>query len=187
MSKVKWSKISRGDVIDLRGVAWTVEKIKPKGKKAKVTIRSGSRSADAKVLLADKVKLSSSAPEKPKAKKPQKVSATPPKPAEGDPWETQQDRIERKLNEILGAKLVGEATDEDAGYYVPMPDVSTIASHLLIFHGGIPETAHGDEGAMMTGHQYLHQLAEDGKSDFTINHWHTEKRPTTGKKSKKKG
>ncbi|QDP45551.1 hypothetical protein SEA_FUZZBUSTER_67 [Microbacterium phage FuzzBuster] len=190
MSKVKWSKVKRGDVVEAGGVAWTVEKIKEKGKRAKVTIRNGSRVAESKVLLADKVKLvpapADETPRKARAQKPQRATATPPKPAHGDPWETRQDRIEKQLEEVLGARLAGESTDTAKGYYVPMPDVTNIASHLLFFHGSIPETARDDEGAMLAGHAYLHQLAEAGDVEFAVNHWHTEKRPTTGKKSKKK-
>jgi len=180
VSKVKWSKVRRGDVVEAGGIAWTIEKIKTKGKGAKVTIRNGSRVAESKVKLADKVKMATAAPVA-KQKKAKSKPTAPPAPATGDPWETQQDRIERKLDEILGARLVGEATDPEAGWYVPPPDVTTIASHLLLFHGGIPEVAHGDEAVMLRGHEGEHALALEGMP-LHVNHWHTEKRPTTGKK-----
>lgn len=184
MAKVKWSKVKRGDVVEAGGIAWTVEKIKTKGTHAKVTIRNGSRVAESKVSLADKVKLApaEAAPSKPS--KPKRPAKKPPAPAHGDPWETQQDRVERKLDEILGAKLVGEG--DSRGFYVPVCDVTTIASHLLIFHGGIPEAARGNEEAMLVGHLAEHQLALDGRVDLKVNHWHTEKRPTSGKKKSKK-
>ena len=178
--KRKWSKVSRGDVIDLRGVAWTVEKIKPKGKKAKVAIRSGSRTADAKVLLADRVKVSEvvSAPAGPK-KKP-RASATRPKPAHGDPWETQQDRVERKLDQILGARLVGESTDGGSSYYVPPVTVATVRAHMMVFHGDPARDA--TEVQLLERHEAEHKAATSGAA-LAVAHWHTEKRPTTGKKS----
>ena len=183
--KRKWSKVSRGDVIDLRGVAWTVEKIKPKGEKAKVAIRSGSRTADAKVRLADKVRIverrATSAPQKPaKAKPPQRMPPTRPKPAHGDPWETQQDRVERKLDQILGARLVGESTDGGSSYYVPPVDVQTIRAHMMVFHGDPARDA--TEVQLLERHEAEHKASASGAA-LAVAHWHTEKRPTTGKKS----
>lgn len=181
----KWSKIKAGDRIELGGRDWTVEKIKPKGKRLRVSVRSGAHRAESKVDPSEKVHLAGDK-EKPRqsqaragSNKPQPTR--PPRPADGDPWETQQDRMERKLDEILQARLIGEATDEDAGYYVPPVDVSTIASHLAIFHGADP-SEHGGEGEMLDAHTAEHLRAEAGKATLAINHWHTKKRPTKGKK-----
>ncbi len=186
--KKKWSKVERGDVVQLGGREWTVEKIKPKGKVLRVSVRSGSHRADSKVDPSDKVAIAEprstkpSRPAKPKTPPPTK----PPKPATGDPWETQQDRIERQLGQILGARLVGEATDVDAGYYVPNVDVTTVAAHVAIFHGGVPEQHRGDEAELVGWHAREHIAAEGGDRLFEVNHWHSEKRPTTGKKKGKK-
>lgn len=178
MSKRKWAKVRRGDVVELGGREWTVEKIKPKGKHLRVDVRSGGHTASSKVDPDEKVRLAGGEPKRPRT--------TPPKPATGDPWETQQDRIERKLDEILHARLVGEATDTDVGYYVPPVDVTTIASHMAIFHGGIPDAAEGDEARMLELHSRAHVATEAGDETLAINHWHTDRRPTTGRKGSKK-
>jgi len=186
--KKKWGKVERGEVVELGGREWTVEKTKLKGKKLRVTVRSGSHRAESKVDPADKVTIAEARSTKPPArsKKPKPPPTSPPKPATGDPWETQQDRIERKLGQILGARLVGESTDTDAGYYVPNVDVTTVAAHLAIFHGEVPEQHRSDEAALVGFHAREHIAAEAGDRLFDINHWHTEKRPTTGKKKGKK-
>ena len=187
--KKPWSKIRKGDVLDLGGREWTVEKIKPGKKKAEVKIRHKSNVVRDTVKLADKVRIAErSAPPAPrKAEKPappKKMPKKPPQPAHGDPWETQQDRIEKKLDEILGAKLVGESTDGERTYYVPPVDVTTVASHLLIFHGGVDP--HEDGAGMLKRHAAEHEAAEHGETTLTMPHWHTEQRPTTGKKKGKK-
>lgn len=187
MSKTKWSKVRAGQSVELGGRTWLVEKIKPKGKRGmKVAVRSGARAAESVVDADEKVRVVEAAPaaERRPAKK---ATKKPPKPAHGDPWETQQDRIERKLNEVLGARLVGEATDPDAGYYVPMVDETNVAGHLAIFHGGIPEEMREkDESALVGYHAALHVAAVENGDRFSENHWHTEKRPTTGAKKKGK-
>lgn len=181
--KLKWRKVEPGQTVMLSGREWLVESIKPKGKKRmKVSVRSGAHAATSTVEADEKVRVVErldvrSAPSKKHKPAPRKL----PKPADGDPWETQQDRIEKKLDKILGARLVGEATDVDAGYYVPPVDATTVAAHLAIFHGGIPEDAQGDEQRMIESHARAHMLGAD---DLAVNHWHTELRPTT--KGKKK-
>lgn len=187
--KKTWSKIRKGDVLDLGGREWTVEKIKPGKKKAEVKIRHKSNVVRDTVKLADKVRIAErSAPAAPrKAEKPappKKMPKKPPQPAHGDPWETQQDRIEKKLDEILGAKLVGESIDGERTYYVPPVDVTTVAAHLLIFHGGVD--AHEDAAGMLHRHAAEHAAAERGETTLAMVHWHTEQRPTTGKKKSKK-
>jgi hypothetical protein len=100
----------------------------------------------------------------------------PPKKAKGDPWETQADRIETMLGDVLGARLVGESLDTGAGYYVPPTDVSTIKAHLLIFHPGTDLTA--TEGDLLEWHGIQHTDARAGIITLAINHWHTERRPS---------
>ncbi|WP_369676138.1 hypothetical protein, partial [Enterococcus faecium] len=101
----------------------------------------------------------------------------PPEKPKGDLWETPVGRIERKLDAILGARLVGEATDENAGYYVPPVDSSTVAAHLVLFHGGIPEACDDDEAKMLAAHDAQHAAALKGEGILSSQHWHSEKRP----------
>lgn len=204
MSKKTWADVSKGDAVELGGREWIVAKIKPKGKKAKVKVEHKGRSAKSVVKLADKVKLVARAKDRDPlhdrdgaqrrwAKKseqtfdrPRGVSAglepgnakktKPPAPATGSPWDTPADRIERKLDEILGARLVAETPDAKVGYYVPPVDITTIASHLAVFHGGIPDAVADDEAKMLAVHRAQHDAALKG-SPLAVNHWHTEKRP----------
>lgn len=182
MTRKTWAKIRRGDVVELGGRDWTVERIKAGKKKADVRVRSGSRTAESRVRLDEKVRIA--APPKPE-KKPKRPAATPPKTPHGDPWETQQDRVERKLDELLSARLVGESTDGGEAYYVPPVDVTTIAAHLAIFHAATYDQSL-TAGEMLAQHEREHAAALAGDHDLVPHHWHTELRPTTGKKGKKK-
>lgn len=101
---------------------------------------------------------------------------TPPEKANGDLWETQTDRVERKLDEILQARLVAISKDQ-TGWYVPPVDSSTIAAHLALLHGGIPEACDDDESKMLRAHEAQHAAALKGEGVLEVNHWHTEKRP----------
>lgn len=203
MSKKTWADVGKGDAVKLGGREWVVAKIKPKGKKAKVVVEHKGRTAESVVKLADKVKLVArradrdplhdrdgaqrrwakkseqtfdkpAAPTGLPAGNPKKTK--PPAPATGSPWETPADRIERKLDEILGARLVAETPDAKAGFYVPPVDITTIAAHLALFHGGIPEMCVDDEARMLVAHRAQHDSALRG-IPLTVNHWHTEKRP----------
>lgn len=101
----------------------------------------------------------------------------PPKKPGPDLWETPANKTERMLGELLSARLVGESTDEDAGYYVPPVDASIVASHLALFHGGIPEACNDDEARMLGAHEAQHAAAKRGEGVLAVNHWHTATRP----------
>lgn len=204
MSKKTWADVKKGDVIELGGREWSVVKIKAKGKKATVDVSHKSRTASSSVKLADKVtivkrrkdadplrdrdgaqrrwakpsEVEKAAPNGASAGlKPGKAKQTkPPEAATGSPWETPADRIEKKLDEILGARLIAETGNEKLGYYVPPVDITTIAAHLAVFHGGIPEAVDDDEAKMLAVHRAQHDAALKGAA-LAINHWHTEKRP----------
>lgn len=100
----------------------------------------------------------------------------PPTRPEGDVWETPHGKVERMLDDLLSARLVAEAKDDAVGYYVPPVDVSTVASHLTLFHGGIPSACE-DEGAMMRAHEAQHAAAAKSEGILATNHWHSERRP----------
>lgn len=97
-----------------------------------------------------------------------------PAKATGGPWETRRDQAEEVLATI-GARLVGEAADENAGYYVPPVDVETVAAHLLIFHG-VDGTAYDSAADALTLHDQHHADAKTGGVMQTV-HWHTKQRP----------
>lgn len=185
--KKRWGVIRKGDILDLGGKPWTVEKIKPGKRKAEVKIRHRGNVVKDTVRLDDKVRVlerasasQRSAPAASEPVKPRPMPTEPPKKATGNPWETQQDRIEQKLDEILGARLVGESKDGGETYYVPPVDGSTVASHLLIFHAEGPQPGETVEDMLMR-HGEEHKAAERGEASLRVTHWHTEKRPKGSK------
>lgn len=189
----KWSKIMKGDRIELRGREYEVVKIKAKGSTAKVTVRGGGSIFESKVRLSDKVAIVTTPlhdrggsqtrwakPSEVKHRPSRGLSAgdpsvkTPPSKPSADPWETPRDKAERRLGDILGAHLVAETDDETAGYYVPPVDVSTIAAHLVLFHGTAVKEYRIDD--MLELHNNEHAAALKGVA-LKTNHWHTETRP----------
>lgn len=200
--KTTWADVKKGDTVELAGKPFRVVKMKAKGRKAKVTVdRGNGREYSSLVKLADRVAITARKGDRgplydgngtaqrwatkrearevltePKGLPSGDSSITkPPKKATGDPWETQADRIEKRLDDLLQARLVGETHDENAGYYVPPVDASTVAAHLALFHGGI-QAACEDEGAMLAAHAAQHDEAKRG-IPLAVNHWHTAKRP----------
>jgi hypothetical protein len=209
MSKKTWADVKKGDVVKLGEREWLVAKIKPKGKKATVVVELKGRRAESTVKLAEKVTIVTKgdgtkrgplhdangtsqrwATRKEHDRELGNVTTTlptgdsavskAPAKAGADVWDRPSDKIEKKIDELLGARLVGESTDESAGYYVPPVDVSTIASHLALFHGGIPDAAADDETRMLVAHDAQHAEALRG-APLAVNHWHTKTRPEAGR------
>lgn len=188
----RWAKVEKGDVVELKGRDYEVVKIKAAGKKAKVKVRGKGGEFTAEVKLTDKVKRvpdplydedgrmrrwakPSEVKHAPKVAPGDPAQTKPPKKPSGDPWETRRDKVERRLEEMLGAHLVGESTDESKGYYVPPVDVSTIASHVALFHNIDPSQYGVDD--LFELHGLEHAQAEDQSVTLHVNHWHTETRP----------
>ena len=195
-----WADVGKGDIVELSGRPYTVVKIKKRDDgTAKVTVvRGGGQDYSSVVELDAAVTISGSGAAKPLrrstpvdprgdsgARPP--ASATlpvgdstmtgPPEPATGRKWSKQADDVERRLGDLLQARLVGESKDEAAGYYVPPVDVATVAAHLALFHGGIPDSC-ADEGSMVAAHEDQHTEALHG-TPLPVNHWHTERRPAS--------
>lgn len=202
-TKTTWADVKKGSIVELSGREYRVVKIKPKGKKAAVMVETKGRYAESKVKLSDRVTIvkkgdgtkrgplydeGGTARRWATKKEAAEVGVTglpagdstvtkaPEKGKRGDPWERPVDRIERKLDDLLQARLVGISTDESAGYYVPPVNVTTVAAHLALFHGGIPEAVSDDEGKMLAVHEAQHAEALKG-SPLAVNHWHTKTRP----------
>ena len=199
MSKSTWADVQKHDVVELGGRRYRVVKAKLKGKRVNVMLEAKGRYFESDVKAKDRVDVvranggnkagplldergqaqrwatKSEAREVGVGLKPGDAAQTkPPAKAKGDVWDRPADRIERKLDELLSARLVGISTDEDAGYYVPPVDVATVASHLALFHGGLGMG--DDEAAMLKAHAAAHVEALKGVP-LAVNHWHTEKRP----------
>lgn len=179
-----WRDVKPGERVELRGREYEVVKIKRDGKRVRVKVRSASGEFKAELRAKDRVTLVGPA-KKPKATAAPPPAAPPPAapgPLSQSPWDSQLDRVEALLADKLQARLVGESTDEGAGYYVPPVDLATVASHLALFHGTDP-SRFDDELAMLAEHERAH-----GAGDLPVHHWHTETRPEpTAARPKKKG
>lgn len=192
----KWSKVAKGDHVELRGRVYEVLKIKTKGASAKVTVRGAGSVFESKVALADKVTLVADplrdkggaqtrwakpgegedlAPTLPPG---DAAAVTRPAKPSADPWETKRDEVERRLDDILGAHLVGESIDEAVGYYVPPVDAATVEAHLVLFHGA--QLSDWDENSdLVQSHESWHagHLEDPEGQPLKVNHWHTKARP----------
>jgi len=197
--ELPWAKIEKGMRVELGGRTYTVEKVKPKGKRAKVTVALGGSTYTSEVKLKDVVTIARKPEPKKKSKRREPLHdergaqarwatekearrglppgdpavTEPPAPAEGGLWDTPATKAEKKLDRILGARLVGESLDEGAGYYVPPVDLTTVAAHWMIFHNGDDWETEG-EATLLLRHKLEH---EDG-APLKVNHWHTEERPS---------
>ena len=190
-----YADLTPGDRIELRGNAYEVVKAKRKGKLVKLTVKgdrgtfSSEVKAKAEVAL---VALEGPAGEQQRwatseehAADEPRATALPagdasvtkrPVKAQGSPWSDKPtDSTEVLLDQVMGAHLVGEATDENVGYYVPPVDVSTVAAHLLIFHG-VTGDQYATAADALTLHAQHHDDAATGAA-MHVNHWHTKKRP----------
>ncbi len=195
MGRVKWSKVEAGQHVELKGRTFEVVKIKLKGGTAKVTVKGGGGTFESKVNGSDKVKLAADPhPLKDKSGRQQRwakpaevknagleqgdtTQVEPPHKAKGDPWETRKDKVERRLDELLGAHLVAETDDASAGWYVPPVDISTVAAHVALFHDLDPSNYYSAVD-LLAAHEVEHDGIDNGNGHLLkVNHWHTEVRP----------
>lgn len=181
MTERAWRDVKPGQRVELRGREYVVEKIKLDGKRARVRVRGSAGAFKSEVRAKDLVTVVESKKRgRGEATKPAPTRKAKPGPLSESPWDSQLDRVEALLANKLQARLVGEATDEAAGYYVPPVDLATIASHLALFHGADP-SEWTDEVELLAEHERQHEAGA-----LAVHHWHTETRPETGKKKGKK-
>lgn len=200
-----WADVTKGSRVELKGREYTVAKIKTKGKRTRVTVVGSAGKFEAEVKTKDTVTIVTARDKRRDSAgwyKPTKaerkaaeaeqskglptgdptVTKPPVKTKGGDPWESRRDKVERMLDDVLSAHLVGEATDENVGYYVPPVDVSTVTAHLVLFHGEQPsdwdDVMQG--AALLERHAALHDqhLDDPEGQPLKVNHWHTKERPT---------
>lgn len=192
-----WADVGKGDRVELGGKTFTVRKLKAKGKRAAVTVDGQGGRFESEVKLKDAVKIlpatassrdaagwhkPTKAERKAEAKAAEPKSQAQPKAKlSTDSWEARRDKVESKLDRILGAVLVGEATDEDAGYYVPPVDPTTVMAHGLVFHGWQPSDF-DNESDVLAHHEQEHRDALIGDAVLKVTHWHTETRPGAKKR-----
>lgn len=142
----KWRDVTPGAVVVLKGNEWTVLKTKLKGSVVKVTVKGQAgeftRELDAKAKVelahkgwatraqadaADKLQARSEATHAPPKLPKAKLKAATAELAREAP------KAERVVRKYLDAKLL--AVEVDGVYVMPHPNPSTIAAHLLAFHG----------------------------------------------------
>lgn len=217
---VAWRDVEAGSVVSLKGNPWRVERVKVKGKTARVRVSGPLGTFERELKAKDRVELvrrpvfrngrhdfetllaedraadETGGPLR-DAKGAQRRWATAdeaerdappalglpggrhgasPKPetSKGPKWdEPSVDPAGVAVETILGARLVAETPDEPAGYFVPLPDVTTIRAHLAIFHGVPADGQPSDEGRALA----QHKLAHDEGYPLAVNHWHTKRRP----------
>lgn len=186
---ITYGDLVKGDRIELRGAAYEVVKAKRKGKAVKLTVKGDRGTFESEVKAKGEVTLVAldgpageqqrwATPEEyRRSLPPGDPSATKrPAKAKGEAWDAKPtDPAEVAVTEILGAHLVGEATDENVGHYVPPVDVSTVGAHLLIFHD-VAGDQYATTADALTLHAQHHADAATGAA-MHVNHWHTKKRP----------
>lgn len=157
---VTWADVKKGDRVLLQGElgrAWTVAKAKPDGKKVHVTVEREGKSFSGKM------------PARGQVERYEKLK--------GKAWSKSDDKAEEAVKEILGAELIAIKPGPDEAYIVPLVDVSTIAAHLLTFHGITDALAGRESGAwerMVKLHDADHERPID---ELHVPHRHDKKRP----------
>jgi hypothetical protein len=179
-----WADVRRGDAVKLGSRTLVVKKAKRDGKHVHIVIKDhlGTFERDVKAKDAVTIAKAVDLTIKPKklhdkvgarqrwAEPAESLADETPKPATGSPWTTQADRAEEALATI-GARLVAESHDGEKSWYVPPVDVSTVAAHWLVFHGGDPAML--DSMALLAHHNQQHK----DYTTFKVPHTHTEVRP----------
>ena len=202
----KWRDVTPGATVLLKGNEWRVEKIKLKGKVVKVTVKGTAgeftRELDAKGKVelvaagwatkaqadaADRLQARSEATHKPPRLPKAKMAEAKRELAKEPP------AAERTVRKYLDAKLL--AVEVDGVYVMPHPNPSTIAAHLLAFHGVTATGAtlaeakqlartHSPESAvellswakLKAAHDEAHSKIESGAIAALVPHLHTNER-----------
>lgn len=215
MTAIKWRNVAVGTTVELKGRDWKVDKLKVKngGKLVKVTVSSklgtfaremrgkdevnvvmpAERWASKKAAAKAEARRESVEAERRPDIRPVVMPATTPSKAD---WETSEDRQEAKIRKHLDGKLL--AIEIDGTYVMPEIDPSTLAAHLLVFHGLTTtgatvaeartlERTHTAEAALKvvewerlkTLHDSEHEKMTAGTAAATVPHVHTKTRPAS--------
>ena len=200
MRRSTWAEVEKGDVVTLdNGREWRVLKLKRKKKTVAVKVEHNGRTAEAELSKKSRVKIAKRAADADPVQdvrgaqrrwaKPAELEEVlgrgdptrtkPPAKAEGPAWDERHAKgtAERTLEKVLGARLIAETPNEAAGYYVPPVDVTTVASHLALMHGGIPGSGEYTEGELLKIHADQHAEAKTIGASLAVNHWHENRRP----------
>lgn len=194
---VAWRDVEAGSLVRLRGGDWRVERVKVKGKAARVRVSGPAGTFERELKAKDRVELIDGHAEggplrdergaqRRWATRDELVREAP-GVLKGTRWdEPQADPAGAAVEGILGARLVAETPDEAAGYFVPVVDVTNVRTHLWLFHGIRPLEQPADEGRALEVHKIEHDRIEsesltEAEIDELVarfrNHWHSKRRP----------
>lgn len=169
----KWADVSVDDRVILKGKPWTVSAIVVEGKIARVTIAGRTKDFPKKevveVVRWKPIDFGKLADKAEKARKPKKPRTTP-----GEKWTEPQGKVEKRIAKVLSGTLVGVAEDGET-YIVPLLDPSTIAGHLLTFHGLTLDGRYYAKALAI--HDDEHARFERGDLGLHVPHWHEKRRP----------
>lgn len=185
----RWKDVPVGSTVLLRGKRWTLvslEKaedglavvVKSKGQTARTTV--GKKDEVELVAFSTKIRVEE-AVEARREKKKKRLGEKLTKPTfevEPSGWTgtPRGDAPEKAIRAILGAELVGVQLGDDEAYTVPLIDVSTLSSHLFLFHGIGPVDVlkEGGFADALAIHSAEH---EAGHAEPKIPHFHDADRP----------
>lgn len=186
-----WGDVVKGDRIKLGSRVLVVDKAKRKGKKVRIVVHDKLGTFDREVKAKDAVDIvplqklgdgtvsGQSLHDRHGAQQRwagyTEQQADEPKrgPHHGSPWEAPADKTEKTLQQVLGATLVEESIDGGRTYAVPPVDISTVAAHWLIMHGG-DSTMLGEQ-ELVAHHKEEHE--QHKPASMKVPHYHSETRP----------
>ena len=155
----RWAKVKAGDVVELKGTAWTVTKAKRKGDRVRVTVAGKPGTFTRDVDASGKVAL---------------VEQAKGGPLRDATWDSSSvDPAGAAVEGILGGVLVAATLDGET-YAVPHVDLTTVRAHLSTFHGVPGNEQPLDEGQALALHRQLHERADH---EPTHAHEHTKRVP----------
>jgi len=162
---VTWADIKKGDRVELPDArdkmtgrsVWDVLKAKAEGKKVKVTVSREGRTFSGKMPARGQVERF--------------------EPIKTEKWGKPLGKAEEVVKDILGADIAGVKPGEDELWVVPPVDPSTIAAHLLTFHGITDALAGREEGGWERMRDLHDADHEKDPEKLHVPHRHDKRRP----------
>lgn len=179
----RWADISAGDMVELKGSAWLVVKAKHKPKRSRVTVRASAGEYTRDVDPREKVtRLDQGDGPLRDDRGAQRRWATADEAVadlgKGARWDTPAtDAPGAAVESILGARLVAESPGVTAGYFVPPITLTTVRSHLALFHGLPGHEQPVDDADALAVHRIDHDTRDHEARAGAVDHWHTKRRP----------
>lgn len=154
---VRWQDVNAGDAVELQGKKWIVKKCeRTADHKIAVTVERKGKTFSAELGPKDQALRFEQIPTK--------------------PWSEPDTPAEAIVEEVLGASLEAVKLSEGEVWIVPPVDITTIASHMLIYHGieGVDVRVVGGWEEAKAQHHADHEQSID---DLHVPHRHEAGRP----------